>query len=95
MPAAETLGVASSARARLVGSHWAAEVRAHTIVDRGRACGGWPGTLSEARGRVAMALTPWLATQGQRLLTFEQSERAARLVYASAREVWMAERQSE
>jgi hypothetical protein len=42
-----------------------------------------------------MALLPWLVTQGQRLLTFEQSERAARLVYASAREVWMAERQSE
>lgn len=93
--AVESLGVAGRARAAQVGRSWADEVRAYTIRDRGRACGGWPGTLSEARGHVATTIVPWLLTQGQRLVTFEQSERAARLLYASARETWMAQRQSE
>jgi hypothetical protein len=78
-----------------VGRDWASELRASILLERRRASGGWPGTLSEARARVAVSLVPWLESNGQPTVTSSQSEGAARLIYASARSAWMETREAE
>lgn len=49
--------------------------------------GGWPGTLREARGRVALAL----ATRRHAPLPAEHLDALARTAYASARTAWGAQ----
>lgn len=91
----EELSAAARGRAEVVGRSWATELRAAILQEKRRACGGWPGTLSEARAHVAVSLLPWLKTHGQPVFTSQQCEGAARLVYASARSLWMENREAE
>ncbi len=89
------LSALAKGRAEVVGRVWATELRAAMVQENRRACGGWPGTLSEARAHVRVRLLPWLEDQGEPAATSEQREGAARLVYASARSLWMENRESE
>lgn len=91
----DELNEVTRGRAEHVGRRWAAELRAALINEKRRAAGGWPGTLREARTHVAISLIPWLQSNGQAAVTSEQCEGAARLVYASARKVWLENRESE
>jgi hypothetical protein len=91
----EELNEATRGRAELVGRRWAVELRASLVQQQRRAAGGWPGTLREARTHVAVSLLPWLRSNGQAMVTSAQCEGAARVVYASARKVWLENRESE
>lgn len=91
----ESLTLAARGRANAEGRCWALGVRTTLVSDRRRPCGGWPGTLSEARARVALAVFPWQTFEGEEPPTPEQREDAARLVYASARSTWMMTRDDE
>ena len=91
----DELNEAARGRAELVGRRWAVELRASIVREQRRAAGGWPGTLREARTHVAISLIPWLRSNGQAAVTSQQCEGAARLVYASARKVWLENRESE
>jgi hypothetical protein len=82
-------------RAELVGRQWAEQLRAAIVQDHRRAAGGWPGTLREARTHVAVSLIPWLRNNGQPSVTQQQCEGAARVVYASARKLWLEHRDAE
>jgi len=95
MPQHEELNEAARGRAELVGRLWAAELRAAIVREKRRACGGWPGTLREARTHVRVSLLPWLLESGHAAVSSEQCEGAARLVYASARKVWLETREAE
>ena len=76
-PAGVGLGIDTGAE----GERWAAEVRSRTIEENRRATGGWPGTMTEARARVA-GLAGRLAP-GE----FDREE-AAHAIYAGARRWW-------
>jgi hypothetical protein len=89
------LSEATRGRAEHVGRRWAAELRAAIVSEKRRAAGGWPGTLREARTHVAISLIPWLRSNGQAAVTSEQCEGAARVVYASARKVWLENRDAD
>jgi hypothetical protein len=93
--APEELNEAARGRAEQVGRSWATELRAAIVGEKRRAAGGWPGTLREARTHVAVSLIPWLRNNGQTAVTSQQCEGAARLVYASARKVWLENRDTE
>ncbi len=70
---------------RADGEQWAAEVREQTVADNRRVSGGWPGTLSEARARVAR-----LAARLPHLdVAATEREEAARALYDSARAWWL------
>lgn len=70
---------------RADGERWAAEVRSQTVADKRRVSGGWPGTMSEARARVAR-----LAAEASRLdAAADAREQAARALYESARNWWL------
>jgi hypothetical protein len=73
-------------RATLDGELWATETRARVATEQRLAAGGWPGTLSEARARVARLLM---------LTDSAEREHAARVLYASARTLWLKYRQPE
>lgn len=94
-PTIEELSPIARSRAEWVGRNWATRLLAAIALEKRRACGGWPGTLSEARAHVAISLLPWLDTQGQPVVTSRQCEGAARLVYAIARSTWMEHREAE
>jgi hypothetical protein len=81
--------------ATLEGELWAAETRAQYGVEQRIAAGGWPGTLTEARARVAHALLPSLARDGLAAPTRTECEEAARILYASARNLWLKHRERE
>jgi hypothetical protein len=70
---------------RADGEQWAAEVRGQIVADNRRVSGGWPGTLSEARARVAR-LT---ARLNQLNVAADEREQAARAIYESARSWWL------
>lgn len=91
----DELSPLARSRAEHVGRSWATRLRAAIVLEKRRPCGGWPGTLSEARAHVAISLLPWLDTQGQPAVSSRQCEGAARVVYASARSAWMETRESE
>jgi hypothetical protein len=91
----DELNEATRGRAEQVGRLWAVELRAALVNEKRRASGGWPGTLREARTHVAISLIPWLQSNGQAAVTSQQCEGAARLVYASARKVWLENRDPE
>ena len=94
-PSPESLSEPIRGRAELVGREWANEIKASIILERRRASGGWPGTLSEARARVLVSLLPWLQRNGQPTVSSQEREGAARLVYASARSAWMETREPD
>lgn len=50
--------------------------------------GGWPGTLSEARGRVAVCVARRVGPA--RRVSAEELESLARRAYAAARKTWLA-----
>jgi hypothetical protein len=72
-------------RAAALGRTWASSCRRDLGREGRAACGGWPGTLNEARARVremlASARNPGGYTEAER-------EHAARAVYRSARDEW-------
>jgi hypothetical protein len=91
----DELSPLARSRAEFVGRSWATRLRAAIVLEQRRPCGGWPGTLSEARAHVASSLLPWLDNQGLPPASSRQCEGAARVVYASARTAWMETRESE
>jgi hypothetical protein len=73
---------AETSRIASAGRQWAESVRNGLIEDGRVACGGWPGTVSEARARTQCAPeTPP-----------SERERLVRLLYDSAREFWLSHR---
>jgi len=71
------------------GKQWAERCR-QELREQGRAIsGGWPGTLSEARARVAAA---WMRTGRRRpaAITHEELDWLARAAYARAKRDWLA-----
>jgi hypothetical protein len=76
-------------RATVEGEVWAEQTRARLTGEQRAAAGGWPGTLSEARGRVASVLVPWSSGRGLGPLSSDEREEAARTLYARARSVWL------
>lgn len=83
------LGRAALAEALAWSVWWRAELRR-----QGRPiAGGWPGTLSEARARVARRVHVEL---GRQLApTAQEIERAARTAYSAARDDWNDAREPE
>ena len=76
-------------RASVEGEAWAAQTRALLTGEHRAAAGGWPGTMSEARERVAALLVPWSSCAGLGTPTSDEREQAARTLYARARSVWL------
>ncbi len=74
-------------RAALDGELWATEMRARVADEQRLAAGGWPGTLSEARARAARLVVASKDTA--------EREHAARVLYDSARALWLKHRQPE
>jgi hypothetical protein len=75
--------------ARREGDVWAAS-RRDALVDAGRTLAdGWPGTISEARVRVAGAIGRELAERAMRALSYEELDQAARLAFRTARGAWL------
>ena len=64
------------------GARWATSSLAQ-LAPQGRATGGWPGTLSEARMRIEAALAGRRANAGGAF-----GEELARLAYQAARRHW-------
>jgi hypothetical protein len=58
-------------------------------------CGGWPGTLREARGRVEQTLTPEMRRLKMAAITEPERELAIKTAYASARSDWRRHIQPE
>jgi hypothetical protein len=76
------------------GQTWATLTREQVHSEQRRAAGGWPGTLSEARARVAF-MVPNLAERGLRPMTTGEREHAAKVIYATARSAWLERREAE
>jgi len=72
-----------------VGERWAIRVLSCLRRDSRRICGGWPGTITEARALLADDLLPNL--KGESLEAFESVGhlRVARFLYQSARRYWV------
>lgn len=70
------------------GRAWADSVRAHLCSEGRAAAGGWPGTLSEARARLA-TITGTSAKP-----TADERDRLARLLYGAARQYWLVHREA-
>jgi len=70
------------------GQAWALDW-SNTLSGEGRSVsGGWPGTLSEARGRVALCVARRVGPA--RRVSAEELESLARRAYAAARKAWLA-----
>ena len=70
------------------GEAWAVDW-SNSLHGEGRSVsGGWPGTLSEARGRVAVCVAK--RTGVARRVSPEELEQLARRAYAAARKAWLA-----
>lgn len=77
------------------GARWAACCRDELRKQSRQAAGGWPGTMSEARAHVAAYIGTELRRRGMGALTHQESELAARAVYAAARRHWLLRREPE
>lgn len=84
-----------SQRAQAVGERWASQVRTEVHGQNRRAAGGWPGTMSGARVLVTQEVLPSLDLASVRDLTHEDRERAAQVVYRSARDWWLERQEAE
>ena len=67
---------------------WATRVLSGMRRESRRICGGWPGTITEARALVADDLLPHL--KGKSLEEFERigHDRVTRFLYQGARQYW-------
>jgi hypothetical protein len=72
------------------GESWALEAAAHLREEERAVAGGWPGTLSEARARVAELVRGSIGAY-----TPDVFERLTRLAYATARKAWAAQAVAE
>jgi len=52
-------------------------------------CGGWPGTMSEARGRARVHLDALLTQRAMPRITHAELTEAARVTYDSAKALWV------
>ena len=88
-PVAVTRGPTALERAvDAAGQAWALDWST-TLSGEGRAVsGGWPGTLSEARGRVAACVARRVGPAKR--VSAEELESLARRAYAAARKTWLA-----
>jgi len=92
---AAALDPSLDARACRTGRDWATRVREVYVAERRAPSGGWPGTMTEARARVGLALDRDSASRGWDGLTVSQRETVARLIYSSARSTWMGLREPD
>ena len=69
---------------------WAKETVAGIHAQMRAVKDGWPGTVSEARARMAGYVLPALARQGLAGATESEREQGARCLYHSARAQWIA-----
>ncbi len=69
---------------------WVERTRERLALEGRTAEGGWPGTMSEARGMVA-----GVSATFKPALTFEESAWVARTIYTHAKRLWQARREPE
>ncbi len=74
--------------AQKTAERWAARVLLQLRVESRRICGGWPGTITEARAVLAGDLLPQLTGESLDALERVGHERVARFLYQGAREYW-------
>jgi len=73
-----------------VGQRWAESCR-DELRREGRCVeGGWPGTMSEARGKVDEQVHRALGARRWPVLTNDELTQATRTAYERARRVWLA-----
>ncbi len=72
-----------------VGTIWARAISDHITAQGRIIAGGWPGTLVEARNRIARHLHDELAKRGMKGLEAEELQRAANSTYARAKQEWL------
>lgn len=77
------------------GVRWAAHYRDQLHKQGRPAAGGWPGTMNEARVHAAAFFGTELPRRGMGALTYQESEFAARAVYAAARRHWLLRQERE
>jgi hypothetical protein len=75
-------------RAEALGVEWAQDVRKSLGNENRAACGGWPGTLSEARVRLTGIVNPWSAMSGRIAVTASEFESLAVALNVCARNTW-------
>lgn len=76
--------------AALVGGSWARAVHTAVCLEGRPASGGWPGTLGEARARIAPHLRAELARHGMPDLSADEITAVARDAYRTAKRAWLA-----
>lgn len=81
--------------AQSVGETWARETVQLIHAEQRLAAGGFPGTLTEARSRVLVAVIPWLAARGRPSAKTQELESMARAVYQAAKTAWSTLREPE
>ncbi|HEU4405819.1 MAG TPA: hypothetical protein VFS43_11185 [Polyangiaceae bacterium] len=72
------------------GDRWVERTRERLTLEGRAVEGGWPGTLSEARGLVA-----GFSAAFKPALSFEESDWVARTIYTHAKRLWQARREPE
>jgi hypothetical protein len=79
-----------------VSGAWVEELRHSLRRERRPISGGWPGTLSEARHRVAVCLLPWLQQRGG-VVHYNQSPptEVARQLNSAARRAWLMQSEAD
>lgn len=73
----------------VVGDAWVDHVRHDLSADSRRVCGGWPGTLREARARTYAHFTNAAGARRYGVLTADELELVARAAYGRARRQWL------
>lgn len=90
VPAGETRRAFLDENSASVGTDWSVALRS-SLKSQGRAAaGGFPGTMSEARAYVNRSLPRALSSAAMPVLSSDEREWSARIVYASARKDWLA-----
>ena len=92
---ASRLPLSLSERAHTEGERWANEFRSQIHGEQRRAAGGWPGTMSEARARLAGFVLPRVSSKNAVTFSQEDREEAARCLYRSARASWAQHQERE
>lgn len=75
-----------------LGTRWAKDFMVELANDGRSVVGGWPGTMSEARGRVRLSIDALLTRQRMAPLTHDELQAAARKTYDSAKAIWLENR---
>jgi hypothetical protein len=79
-----------TAAARDAGDRWAADCRAELAREGREVEGGWPGTIREARMRVAAHVGQALVDRSMVAMSYDELGRAARVTYDKARRSWLS-----